>query len=223
MGSSKAVVELPSSRVFEPFSEAALDRLLGKVGVPHIPAELRQRKAREDLCQAIDSAVAWYQTELDTSPAARRRRFEAIKWGRRFQKACSDMWQAGYRLPGDERLPAIFEWLDMISDSFPEWPSRNVPWQKPLEDWRQEVRPGRSLSAAELLAGWHLPKVFAKHFRSRSKFSRGTNDAHGPCIDFVDAVLVELSIPFAKNSIGAAITAVRQSGLSTSEEVTQER
>lgn len=209
-------VELPNSLLSKPFSEDALDRVFNRIKSRHIPPELLRPQAKKELCAAIDWAVTWYLTELGTSPAARRQRFETIKWGHRFQKACADMWGHGHRLPGDERLPAIFEWLDIISANFPKRSFPKAPWRKPLNGWRQKTRSGRSLSPAELLAGWQLPKIFAKHFNSRPKFSRGTDSAHGPCIDFIDGIFAELKIPFARDSIAAAIAAVRKSDLSTS-------
>ena len=225
----RVLVEPPSDVVLGPLSDAALDCILGSVKSQQILTELRGLGARDELRAALDRAMTWYLTEIDTSPAARRRRFEALKYGQRFKKACSDMWRSGHRLPGDETLVTVFAWLDGLSALFPERSPPNICHRKPLKDWRQKGKPGqegkpdRYLSSRELLAGWHLPRIFAHHFKTRVTFSSGTEDPSGPCIDFVKAVLEQFQIPFTRQSIAAAITAVRKSGLSLAGELGKNR
>jgi hypothetical protein len=193
-------------------SEEVLDRILNKVEKRHVPASLRDSWERRDhLCNAIAWALTWYKTEVDTSPAARRQRQQLFRRIRSLNKTYfgrnKTVSVPGVSLADERDLCLMLKRLDGIAANFPEPSAKTL---KPIR-WRTESRPGRYFTPTELLAGWHLPHVFKRFFEQDPGFSRGIAEKpFGPCIDFVDAVLTEFEIRFARESIAAAIAAARK-------------
>jgi hypothetical protein len=82
---------------------------------------------------------------------------------------------------------------------------RSLAWLS--EQWRSKVDVPNNLrdrrpTEREWLSGVSLPLVYERHFLRRAGRSRNAEgDPTGPMVDFVDAALIELGRPYARESI----------------------
>jgi hypothetical protein len=61
-------------------------------------------------------------------------------------------------------------------------------------------------TAAEWFAGVELPCIYQECFDRKAAVSRNAGKPDGPCVRFVKAVLAEMKLPFADESIARAMT-----------------
>jgi hypothetical protein len=87
---------------------------------------------------------------------------------------------------------------------------RSLAWLS--KQWRGKVDVPDNLkdrrpTEREWLAGVSLPLVYERHFLRRAGRSRNVKgDPTGPMVDFIDAALKELGLPYARESIVRAFT-----------------
>jgi hypothetical protein len=207
-------------------SDEALNRILDKVGSLYVPAALRIPKSeeRDALRRQIEFVPTWYEVAVALgSKAHSRRRRQSL------QKILSAAQNLEKALSEERAWREIICWLPLLADSpranvkrLIEIVSDIIAAPEPAADL---VDSFRLVSPREWVAV-RLVHIFDRHFK-KTKYrkrkaavsggtpppgrSRSPKDGQvgGPCVEFVDAAMTELQMPFSRESIVRAMTRAR--------------
>jgi hypothetical protein len=180
--------------------DLAIDRILEAVGQNFVPADL-DRPAMRD---AIEKAWATQRKIDEYRPGPRGR-------------ACSKQLAGIY-----EAAAALLSLLTTDNDAS-QWVTKIDPkaalsvrrlvavvdsLKGTLDESAKETTANhaRVPTAADWFAGVELPCVFQECFHRKAGVSRNAGKPDGPCVRFVRAVLAEIKLPFADESIARAMT-----------------
>jgi hypothetical protein len=180
--------------------DLAIDRILEAVGQKFVPADL-DRPAMRD---AIEKAWAM-QGKIDKNRPGPRAR------------TCSKQLAGIY-----EAADALLALLTTDNDAT-EWVTKIVPEaasnvrrlgvvvdsiKRTLDDSENDTTANyrRVPTGTEWLAGVELPCIYEEYFERDAAVSRNAGRPNGPCVRFLKAILAEMKLPFADESIVRAMT-----------------
>jgi hypothetical protein len=184
-----------------PIDEQALDQILHHVGQQFVPADLNRAELRKAIATAIKTKEKLDRLRPGKNSRALRKSMEGIRQAAEALDGCLNNNNDARQLI-EGVLPSISK--DVIRITCAAQAIAEILHESE-EDESAKYSP-RVPTANEWLAGVELPLVFEEFFHRKEGRSRSGRKPAGPTVRFVYAVMSEIGIQFAEESIVRAMT-----------------